>query len=83
VCLRRGYPEAAGTELIDYMTLRAAAIANLHSNRDSIKLPPEEKESGRKIILRLSHARYLELFQNYAVKKIGRLSQPLHFLRAR
>jgi hypothetical protein len=25
------YPEAAGAELIDYMTLRAAAVANLHS----------------------------------------------------
>jgi hypothetical protein len=40
------YPEAAGAELIDYMTLRAAAVANLHSNRDSIKLPSEEKESS-------------------------------------
>ena len=32
--------------LIDYMSLRAAAIANLHSNQNSIKLPPEEKESS-------------------------------------
>jgi hypothetical protein len=37
------YPEAAGAELIDYMTLRAAAVANLQSNHDSIKLPSEEK----------------------------------------
>jgi hypothetical protein len=29
-----------------YMTLRAAAVANLRSNQDSIKLPSEEKESG-------------------------------------
>jgi hypothetical protein len=40
------YPEAAGAELIDYMTLRAAAVANLRSNQDSIKLPSEEKESS-------------------------------------
>jgi hypothetical protein len=40
------YPETAGAELIDYMTLRAAAITNLHSNQNSIKLPPEEKESS-------------------------------------
>jgi hypothetical protein len=25
------YPEAAGVELIDYMTLRGAAVANLRS----------------------------------------------------
>jgi hypothetical protein len=41
-----GYSEVAGAELIDYMTLRAAAVANLHSSRDSIKLPSEEKESS-------------------------------------
>jgi hypothetical protein len=40
------YPEAAGAELIDCMTLRAAAVANLRSNQDSIKLPSEEKESS-------------------------------------
>ena len=40
------YPEAAAAELIDYMTLRAAAVANLRSNQDSIKLPSEEKESS-------------------------------------
>jgi hypothetical protein len=32
-------------ELIDYMTLRVAAVANLRSSQDSIKLPSEEKES--------------------------------------
>jgi hypothetical protein len=37
------YPEAAGAELIDYMTLRAAAVANLRSNQDSIKLPSEQR----------------------------------------
>jgi hypothetical protein len=74
------YPEAAKAELIDYMTLRAAAVANLHSNRDSIKLRSEEKESSWRIILRLSHARHIELFQNYAVKTFGRLSQPLRVL---
>jgi hypothetical protein len=31
------YPEAAGAELIDCMTLRAASVANLRSNQDSIK----------------------------------------------
>jgi len=36
------HPETAGAELIDYMTLRAAAIANLYSNQNSIKLPPEK-----------------------------------------
>jgi hypothetical protein len=40
------YPQAAGAELIDYMALRAAEVANLHSNQDSIKLPSEEKESS-------------------------------------
>jgi hypothetical protein len=40
------YPEARWAELIDYMTLRAAAVANLYSNRDSIKLSSEEKESS-------------------------------------
>jgi hypothetical protein len=40
------YPETAGAELIDSMTLRAAAVANLRSNQDSIKLPSEEKESN-------------------------------------
>ncbi len=39
------HPEPAGAELIDYMTLRAAAVAN-HSNQDSLKLPSEEKESS-------------------------------------
>jgi hypothetical protein len=37
------YPEAAGAELIDYRTARAAAVANLRSNQDSIKLPSEER----------------------------------------
>ena len=41
-----GIQKAAGAELIDYMTLRAAEVANLHSNQDSIKLPSEEKESS-------------------------------------
>jgi hypothetical protein len=27
------YPEVARAELIDYMTLRAAAVANLHSSQ--------------------------------------------------
>ena len=40
------YPETAGAELIDDMTLRAAVIANLHSNQNSIELPTEEKESS-------------------------------------
>jgi len=75
------YQEAAGAELIDYMTLRAAAVANLHSNQDSIKLPSEEKESSWKIILCLCHARYVELFQNSAVKKFGRLSPPMRSLK--
>jgi len=30
-------------ELIDYMTVRGAAVANLHSNHDSIKLSSEEE----------------------------------------
>jgi hypothetical protein len=42
------HPETAGAELIDYMTLRAAAIANLYSNLNSIKLPPEEKNPDKK-----------------------------------
>jgi len=41
-----GIQRAAGAELIDYMTLRAAAVANLHSNQDAIKLPSEVKESS-------------------------------------
>jgi hypothetical protein len=38
------HPEPAGAELIDSITLCAAAVANLHSNPDSLKLPSEEKE---------------------------------------
>jgi hypothetical protein len=30
-------------KLIDYMTVSGAAVANLHSNHDSIKLPSEEE----------------------------------------
>jgi hypothetical protein len=41
-----GYPEAGGAELIDCMTLRGAAVADLHSNHDSIKLPSEEGNSA-------------------------------------
>ena len=37
------YPEAASAEVIDYMSLRAAATANMQSNKDSSKLPSEEK----------------------------------------
>ena len=34
------------------------------------------------MMLHLSHARYVELFQNYAVKKFGRLSLPVHSPKA-
>ena len=37
------HPEAASAEVIDYMSLRAAATANMQSNKDSSKLPSEEK----------------------------------------
>jgi hypothetical protein len=40
------YPEATGTEVVAYVRLRAAAIANLQSHKDSSKLPPEEEESS-------------------------------------
>jgi hypothetical protein len=35
----------------------------------------------KKIIQRLSHPRYIELFHNYTVKNIGRLSQTFRAVR--
>jgi hypothetical protein len=40
------YPEAAGAELIGYMSLRATAKATLQSNKDSSKLASEERKSS-------------------------------------
>jgi hypothetical protein len=54
------------------MTVRAAALANLHSNHDSIKIPSEEKGIQLKNNTASLSRRYVELFQNYAVKKFGR-----------
>jgi hypothetical protein len=76
------HPEAASAEVIDYMSLRAAATANMQSNKDSSKLPSEEKGIRLKdnttplstVLLRADA-------QLGVLKKIGRLSPPIHSSR--